>query len=245
MTKTISEARSYVQQLNANADWPANVQPFILPPHTLVDVVRSELDPITGMWVGAQNAHWMPNGAYTGEVSMAMIKDAGAILVEIGHSERRTHFHETDETVNLKVRAALSEGLVPLICVGETADVRDRDQSISYVIGQLAAALEAVNDADQRKVFVAYEPVWSIGEHGIPASPEHVAAIAEAVRERFEVRAFLYGGSVTVENALHYLSARDVDGIFVGRSAWEADGLLSLVNQAGTHVSAAMKGKRP
>jgi triosephosphate isomerase len=233
MTKTIAEAQAYADKLNAHIDWPHGVQPFIIPAHTLVDAVRTELHPSTGVWVGAQNAHWMPNGAFTGEVSMSMVKDAGATLVEIGHSERREHFHETDGIVNLKVRAALEAGLTPLVCVGESADVYEAGESVPFVVAQVDLALDGVADQERRQVMIAYEPVWSIGEEGIPASPEHVGFVASAIRERFEIRALLYGGSVTVDNAPLYLSVGAVDGIFVGRTAWEAESLLRLVVDAG------------
>lgn len=245
MTKTISEAQAYVQRLNGQGEWPTGVQPFVIPPHTLIDVVRSELDPAIGIWVGAQNAHWMPNGPYTGEVSMAMVKDAGATLVEIGHSERRSHFHETDETVNLKVLAALRADLVPLVCVGESREVQQRGASESFVVDQVEAAMQRVDEADRHRVMIAYEPVWSIGENGVPATVDHVASVAASVRQRFDARAFLYGGSVTVDNGRDYMSIDGIDGIFMGRSAWQADGLLSLVAQAATFISnVAMDGQR-
>ncbi len=237
MTKNISEARAYVRRLNAQTVWPDGVQPFIVPPHTLLDVVRTELDTSSGIWVGAQNAHWMPDGPYTGEVSMSMIKDAGASLVEIGHSERRKDFHETDETVNLKVSAAIREGLVPLVCVGENREVRDTNEAHEFVLAQVAAALNGLPEDDRSKVMIAYEPVWSIGEHGVPASADYVSSIAESVRTTHNTRSFLYGGSVTVDNARDYLGIDAVDGIFVGRSAWKADGLLSLIAEAAGHLS--------
>lgn len=232
MNKTIEEARAFVAALNSAPTWPMPVQPFVLPPHTVLAMVREELDPRTGVWVGAQNAHWMPSGPYTGEVSMTMVKDAGAQLVEIGHSERRLHLNETDESVNLKVTAALAAGLVPLVCVGEGAEVRRRGQATEFVLRQVGAALTGVSPADERRVLIAYEPVWAIGENGVAADAEDVAEVVTAVRRQHRVEGVLYGGSVDQANAAALLAIPALDGLFVGSSAWEADGFLQLVSLA-------------
>lgn len=233
MNKTIAEARAFVVQLNAFSAWPRDVQPFIIPPHTVISTVSDTLDASTGVWVGAQNAHWMPSGAYTGEISMNMVKDAGATLVEIGHSERREHFNETDASVNLKVRAAIEEGLVPLLCVGEDRETRDSGAAVEFVVAQVQAALRGVDDVDSPKILIAYEPIWSIGDDGTPASAAVVQEIARSIHDRFAVRGVLYGGSVNIDNAAELLSLPAVDGLFVGRSAWTADGFLQLVRLAG------------
>jgi len=153
-------------------------------------------------------------------------------LVELGHSERRAHFNETDATVNLKVRSVLRHGLVPLVCVGEPDEVFRQGGSSEYILRQAHAALDQVPDASE--VLIAYEPVWAIGAAGRPAHPEDIesqfAALTEALRGR--VRAILYGGSVNPENATETLAVPGVDGLFVGRSAWEVEGYLRLVDLA-------------
>lgn len=234
MNKTIAEAREFIDELNAAPAWDPRLQVFIIPPYTVIGTVREALDPAAGVWVGAQNAHWMESGAYTGEISMDMIKDAGAELVEIGHSERREHFNETDESVNLKIRAALRADLVPLLCVGEGRDVRDSGRAVEFVTAQVEAALAGVDEPDRAKVLVAYEPIWSIGDEGTPASPQDIAEVAGAIRSGFAVRGVLYGGSVSAANAREVLQLPEVDGLFVGRSGWTAEGLLEILRLAGT-----------
>ena len=143
--------------------------------------VAEALGPDSDVIVGAQNAHWEDGGAWTGEVSVPQAKDAGATLVELGHSERRTHFNETDATVNLKVRAVLRHGLIPLVCVGEPDEVFRQGGSSEYVVRQAHAALDQVDDVSD--VLIAYEPVWAIGEGGRPAqSGRHRVPVRRAHR---------------------------------------------------------------
>src|SRR5690606_5309353 len=122
--------------------------------------------------VGAQDAHWEDEGAWTGEVSVPQVKDAGARLLEIGHSERRAHFAETDERVNLKVQAALRHGVLPLVCVGEDAAQRAAGSAVDVVSSQVRAALDGVSSST--RVLLAYEPVWAIGAGGTPATPDDI-----------------------------------------------------------------------
>lgn len=236
MHKTTAQARSYVRQLNAYKGWSVGLQAFVIPPYTAIATVREEIDASTGVWVGAQNAHWKAEGPYTGEVSMEMVRDVGANLVELGHSERRELYNETDRTVGLKVAAALEAGLTPLVCVGETMDVRREGGTIPYLLDQVNASLRGLAQDGRSKVLVAYEPLWSIGEHGTPASPREVVDVAQALRDTFDVRGLLYGGSVNSENAESFLSVLGIDGLFVGRSAWRAQDLLEVIGVAADHV---------
>jgi triosephosphate isomerase len=238
MNKTIAEARRYCRRLR-DADVPATVQPFVLPPLTALAAARDQLPSTGPVLLGAQNAHWAEHGAWTGEVSMAMVADAGAQLVEIGHSERREHFGETDETVALKVQAALRHGLIPLLCVGESRDVRAGGSPDDFVLSQLDAALARIPDGRAAEVVVAYEPVWAIGVAGTPATPDLVAPVMAALAGRLAeltggsgCRALLYGGGVTSGNAAALLELDHLDGLFVGRSAWEVEGLLGLIDLA-------------
>lgn len=238
MNKTIGETRAYCRRL-AEAAFPAGVQPFVLPPLTALAAARDELPPTSPVLLGAQNAHWAEDGAWTGEVSMAMVRDAGAALVEIGHSERREHFGETDGTVALKVAAAVRHGLIPLLCVGESRSIRAGGAAEEYVVGQLDAAVSAIPADAVSGILVAYEPVWAIGESGTPATPDEVAPVMAALSARLSeltgamgCRGLLYGGGVDLGNAPALLALDPVDGLFVGRSAWAVEGLLALVDVA-------------
>ncbi|WP_255472092.1 triose-phosphate isomerase [Quadrisphaera setariae] len=244
MTKTRAEGVAWARALVAAAAdrggeeaW-AGVQPFVVPPATAIsDVAAALQSPGTSrVLVGAQDAHWEDAGAWTGELSVPQLADAGAQLVELGHSERREHFAETDERVALKVSAVLRHGLLPLVCVGETAQQRDAGRSVDVVLTQARAALDAAGD---QRCVIAYEPVWAIGEHGREARPEEVApvvaALADLVGERGGTPArnpVLYGGSVTVEGAPGVLEVPGVDGLFVGRTAWRSEGFTALLDLA-------------
>lgn len=244
MTKTLGAAREYARVL-ARMPVPSGVQPFLMPAHTALAAVRDALPDRSPVLLGAQNAHWAPEGAFTGEVSMGMVADAGASLVEIGHSERRTLFAENDETVSRKVRAALDAGLTPLLCVGEPAAVRAAGEPEAFVADQVVAALSRVAGDEVCRVLVAYEPVWAIGETGRPAEPEEVAPVIERIRVAAasaarggSVRAVLYGGSVDAGNGLRLLAGTGADGLFVGRNAWTPAGLGALLEVGGAHAAA-------
>lgn len=241
MNKTIPEAQAFVGELNAYEHWPDDVQTFILPPHTALQATRDSLDPRTGVRIGAQNAHWMPHGAYTGEISMGMIRDAGATMVELGHSERREYFNETDETVSRKVASAIEAGITPLICVGESDEVRRAGREVAFVLSQAQAAMARIGVEERPQTLIAYEPVWSIGAGGRAAEPGEAAAVIAALSS-LGAAAVLYGGSVDRSNAAALLTMPGVGGLFVGRAAWEARGLLDLVEIARDVVGAPRAG---
>lgn len=239
MTKTLAEARAFARAL-ADAEFPAGVQPFVLPAHTSLSTVRETLPRQSPVLLGAQNAHWAQEGAGTGEISMRMAADAGAVLVELGHSERREGFGETDETVALKARAALDAGLTPLICVGESSSVRAKGMAEEYVAAQVRAALSRVQREELPRILLAYEPIWAIGESGRPATPSEVSPVMSAIRAAVacedgnpECRAVMYGGSVALDNAAVLLRETGADGLFVGRAAWQVPGFLALVRTVG------------
>lgn len=240
MTKTLAQARAYVDRLTS-ASIPPVVQAFVLPPLTALAAVRERLPTSSPVLLGAQDAHWAPQGAHTGEVSMDMVADAGASLVEVGHSERRAG-GESDDDVARKVRAALDTGLRPLLCVGEPEHVRQAGlpAASAFVADQLEAALRLTHDGEAERVLVAYEPVWAIGEHGRVAGPHEAAPVLERLRADLAVRdaagaVLLYGGSVTPAEAPRLLREAPVDGLFVGRAAWDAAGLLALVAIGAAH----------
>lgn len=242
MTKTISEALAFVDHVMA-AGVPPGVQPLLLPAHTALASVRQRLPDTSPVLLGAQNAHWGPEGAGTGEVSMRMVADAGAEIVEIGHSERREQFAETDAVVAAKVRAALDVGLTPLVCVGEPATARGAGKHLDFVTRQVRLALAEVAASEVDRVIIAYEPVWAIGESGRAARPDESAPVLSAITDLAAslsndgVRALLYGGSVDHLNADAFLNDPHIDGLFVGRAAWTAKGFLGLLAIAGRHAA--------
>ncbi len=235
MNKVRSEAHAFANALCsspwANAD---TVQPFVIPPFPYISNVADILRG-TRVKVGAQNMHWADQGAWTGEISPAMIKDCGASLVEIGHSERRAHFGETDETVALKTQAAVRHGLIALVCIGDTKAEFEAGHTSVALEKQVRALLKYVaKDADGR-VLIAYEPVWSIGEGGTPASPdfanEQHIKITDVVNDITGGAnlPILYGGSVNPQNCVALSHQSHIDGLFIGRSAWEASGYIGII----------------
>ena len=235
MNKTLAEARAFAQALAAAPDDP-RLQRFVIPPFTAVREVKHLLD-ATSVKVGAQNMHWADAGAWTGEISAPMLRDCGLDLVELGHSERRAHFGETDETVGLKVASAVRHGLIPLICIGETLSDRDSGRADDILARQTRAALARLEGAQRAApILLAYEPVWAIGEHGVPASADYAdarhARIAEVAADALGRRApILYGGSVNFDNCASLISSPHIDGLFIGRSAWNVEGYLEILRR--------------
>jgi L-erythrulose 1-phosphate isomerase len=171
MNKTLTEGLEFAKTLTTFLPrlegW---IQPFVLPSFTSARGVKKALSG-TQVLVGAQNMHWSDEGAWTGEISPLMLKDCGLDLVELGHSERRQHFGESDETVGLKTAAAVRHGLIPLICVGESLVERENNQTTEVLANQVRRALQFLRgEALSAKILFAYEPVWAIGEKGIPAT---------------------------------------------------------------------------
>ena len=235
MNKTLAEGRAFAEGLAAAAGDP-RIQRFVIPPFTAVREV-AQLLAGTDVKVGAQNMHWAEAGAWTGEVSAPMLTDCGAHVVELGHSERRTHFGETDETVGLKTEAAVRHGLVPLICIGETGDEKDAGRADAVLRTQVEGAFAKLS-ADQKAapLLLAYEPVWAIGEGGTPASPDYaqdrhgrIAEVARDVTGR-DVPC-LYGGSVNPGNCAELIARDHIDGLFIGRSAWAVEGYLDILDR--------------
>ena len=243
MNKTLLEADSFIDEL-LTFSIPSGIQPFVLPPHTALAHVRDSLPADSRILLGAQNAHWAPEGSWTGEISMRMAKDAGASLIEIGHSERREHFGETDRTVALKTAAAIAHALMPLICVGEPLAVRDRGGAEDFVRAQLQIALSELAPTEIEQAIIAYEPIWAIGEHGTPPTLDQIAPVMAVINEVVTTlgggaRAVLYGGSVNTTNATELLSDPNTHGLFVGRAAWEASGFIELLKLCAPLTGAA------
>lgn len=235
MNKTLAEARAFAEGLAAaDVDRDPRIQRFVIPPFTAVREVKALLAD-TSVKVGAQNMHWADDGAWTGEVSPVMLKDCNLDIVELGHSERREHFGETDETVGLKTEAAVRHGLIPLICIGETLAEREAGRAQEVLAAQVRGALSKLNPSQKNAtILLAYEPVWAIGVNGIPATSDYadarqaeIIAVAEEVLGR-KVPC-LYGGSVNPENCEELIRCPHVDGLFIGRSAWKVEGYLDIL----------------
>jgi L-erythrulose 1-phosphate isomerase len=242
MNKTLAEADRFVATLKAS-DYThcEEAQLFVIPPFTALHRVADALNE-TDIIVGAQNAHWKDAGAWTGEISPVQVKDCGARLVEIGHSERREHFGETDETVGLKVAATVRHGMTALVCIGDTREEYESGRTAEALARQTEAAVAHVDWSRPAQVLIAYEPVWSIGEGGTPADPdfanEQHVLVKRLLRERLGAALpVLYGGSVNPGNAVELARQAEIDGLFIGRSAWQAEGYLGIV----TDVIAALR----
>lgn len=235
MNKTLSEAQVFARALaQADDTRDRRIQRFVIPPFTAVREVAALLAD-TSVKTGAQNMHWDDAGAWTGEVSPVMLTDCGLKMVELGHSERRANFGETDETVGLKTAAAVRHGLIPLICIGETLEEREAGRATEILETQTRAAFSKLTPAQKSApVLLAYEPVWAIGDGGIPATSDYadarqgeIIAVAQDVLGR--PVPCLYGGSVNPDNCEELIQCPHIDGLFIGRSAWNVDGYLNIL----------------
>lgn len=235
MNKTFAEAKAFADALvAADAARDPRIQRFVIPPFTAVREVKAILAGAS-VKVGAQNMHWADQGAWTGEVSPVMLKDCNLDIVELGHSERREFFGETDETVGLKTEAAVRHGLIPLICIGETLADREGGRAAEVLAREVRGALGKLSGEQKKaEILLAYEPVWAIGEKGIPATADYadarqaeIIAVAEEVLGRRIP--CLYGGSVNPENCEELIACPNIDGLFIGRSAWKVEGYLGIL----------------
>ena len=242
MNKTLAEAVDFAKALAAaDGGRDARIQRFVIPSFTNVRQVKEILKD-TSVKVGAQNMHWADEGAWTGEVSPLMLKDCNLDIVELGHSERREHFGETDETVGLKTEAAVRHGLIPLICIGETLPEREAGRAAEVLEAQVRGALSKLSgDQKAAPILLAYEPVWAIGVNGIPATSDYadarqaeIIAVAQDVLGR-KVPC-LYGGSVNPENCEELISCPHIDGLFIGRSAWNVSGYLDILAKCAAKI---------
>ncbi len=242
MNKTLSEAVAFATALaKVDLDRNLHIQRFVIPSFTACREVKAALVG-TSVKVGAQNMHWDDQGAWTGEISPLMLKDCNIDLVELGHSERREHFGETDEMVALKTEAAVRHGLPPLICIGETLAQRDAGQAREVLTRQVEIALSKL-DATQKyqPIILAYEPVWAIGASGTPATSDYAEARqAEIIDVAADVLGHkipcLYGGSVNPQNCQELIACPHIDGLFIGRSAWTVEGYLDILAKCAATI---------
>ena len=236
MNKTSAEGAALVKEIVSAL--PAGNLPEILvcPPYLTIPAVV-EAAKGSAVMVGAENVHWAASGAYTGEVSTAMLLDADVTHVIIGHSERRQYFGETDETVNKRTAAALAAGLTAVVCVGETLDEREANQTAAVIDRQVRKAFEGISADDMAKVVIAYEPVWAIGT-GKTATDDQAQEVHAQIRALLkdlygeavaEATRILYGGSMKPANAAGLLAQKDIDGGLIGGAALKAPDFLALI----------------
>jgi triosephosphate isomerase len=239
MNKTIGEALELVRALRYGLSWPGEVDVVVAPPFTALGAVAGFLkDSYIG--VAAQNLYWEESGAFTGEVSAAFIKDAGADYVIVGHSERRQHFGDTDETVGRKIRAALGHALVPIVCVGETLEQREAGRVGEVIRHQIEGCLSGLSAQEVAGLIAAYEPVWAIGT-GRTAAPQQAQEVHALIRGIVSQQVgsdaaaslrILYGGSVNPKNSRELLSQEDIDGALVGGASLKAPDFIEIIRSA-------------
>ena len=209
------------------------------PPACYLEAVASAVQG-SAVGVGGQNMYHEPSGAYTGEISGPMLQDVGCTYVILGHSERRQYFGETDESINIKLKAALSLGLIPIVCVGETLEQREADQTQTVIQTQFTGSFAGISGGDMAKTVIAYEPVWAIGT-GETATPDQAEEVHSDLRKMLEnqytsqiaqeVR-IQYGGSVKPDNAVELLSQPNIDGALVGGASLKVDDFLAIIGAA-------------
>jgi triosephosphate isomerase len=236
MNKTVAEAAELVAGLKANADKVGDVDVAVCPTFTtLASVVEGLKD--TPIKVGAQNVAWAESGAFTGEISAAMLNEIGVDYVIIGHSERRQYFGETDETVNARTKAALAAGLLPIVCIGELLEEREAGKTEDVVKTQTEGGLAGLTAEEAAKITLAYEPVWAIGT-GKTATPEMAQEVHAFLRgvltdmfgaETAEAMRIQYGGSMKPANAAELLAQPDIDGGLIGGASLKADDFFGIV----------------
>ena len=239
MFKTVQEAVLFVKELRSVVKDVADVEIVVAPPFTAINAV-AEAARNTNIGVAAQNLYWEREGAFTGEISAAMIKEAGAEYVIVGHSERRRLFGETDATVNRKVMAAIAAGLAPIVCVGETLEERERDDTLAVLDRQVKDGLDRLRAEQLAELVIAYEPVWAIGTGRNASSAqagEAHAHVRKRLRQWFGAEAsdpcrVIYGGSVKPDNIRELIAEPDVDGALVGGASLDVRSFVDIVTRS-------------
>lgn len=217
---TIKEAEELFNSVKQGVKDVENAETVICPPFIYLPLLK-------GLTLGAQDSYWEEKGAYTGEVSIAMLKEIGCKYVIIGHSERRKYFNETDEIVNRKVKTTLKAGLIPIVCIGETEEEREMDKTEGVLEEEIKQGLDKV---DVSKIVVAYEPIWAIGT-GNPCDVEEALRMKEIIQKMLskDIR-ILYGGSAKANNAEGYLKQAGFNGLLVGGASLDPKEFIKIVN---------------
>lgn len=239
MNKTVGEAEAFTAKLPGDAELYKKVEVVVCTPFTCLQAVSKELEG-TGIKLGAQNMYYEDKGAYTGEISPVMLKDLGCSYVILGHSERRHIFHESNELINKKVKAALTYSLKPILCIGETLEERQAGKMEAVCQTQLFESLKELTEKEMDQIVVAYEPVWAIGT-GINASVEDadntITFVRQCISNKYGEKIgntirIQYGGSVKSNNALDYFKQANIDGALIGGASLKADSFYSIVKTA-------------
>ena len=239
MHKTIPEAVEMVKALKEESPQLTNAELVVIPPYTMLSEVKKVIEGST-VQLGAQNIFWEEKGAFTGEVSPPMLKDAGCQYVTIGHSERRQYFSETNETVNKKIKAALAHELTPIMCIGESLEEREKGNTMDKVETQINSGLEGLGKDEIRRIVIAYEPIWAIGT-GVTATPSQAEEVHSFIRKKLtekygnEIASYaiiLYGGSVKPANTYSILKENNINGALVGGASLEADSFIQITKEA-------------
>ncbi len=205
----------------------------VCPPFTVLSDIQKAISHMAmTVGLGAQDCFWAERGAYTGEISPADLVEFGCRYVIIGHSERRKHLKETDEMINLKLKAALAAGLAPIFCVGETAEERGSGGAEASVLGQLQKGLADVKVKKNQKILIAYEPVWAIGT-GKSCEPKDAVKMHQFIKKEIDAPV-LYGGSVDDKNVLSYVKEAAIDGVLVGGASVKPEVFSSLLKEVAT-----------
>jgi triosephosphate isomerase len=238
MYKTVADSVKYVKEFRAMVKDVTGVEIILAPPFTALHAA-AEAARASNIAMAGQDCYWEREGAFTGQVSAAMVREAGADYVIIGHSERRTLFGETDANVNRKVNAAVAAGLTPIACIGETLDQRDRNETFDVLDRQIKQGLDGLTGAQVGLLILAYEPVWAIGT-GRNATPQQAAEAHGHIRQRLrqwfgseaaELCHILYGGSVKPDNARDLVSQPDVDGALVGGASLDLRAFSEIITR--------------
>ena len=239
MYKTVADTVKYVKEFRSLVKDVVNVEIVLAPTFTSLHAA-AEAARNSNVVIAAQDLYWEREGAFTGEVSAPMLREAGADYVIVGHSERRTLFGETDATVNRKAAAAFAAGLTPIVCIGETLDQRDRGETLDVLDRQIKTGLDGLKGDQMALLVIAYEPVWAIGT-GRNATPAQAAEVHGHIRQRLrqwfggeaaEHCHVIYGGSVKPENIQDLASQNDVDGALVGGASLDVRGFFDIVTRS-------------
>ena len=235
------ESIALVKEILEKLDKDSPVQVGIAPPFTALDSIRGLLAG-TDLAMGGQNICSESKGAFTGEISASMLKDAGCGFVILGHSERRNYFGEDDGLINRKIRTAQSAGLTVILCVGETLEQRENGHTNAVIESQLKKSLQGLSRSDMENVVIAYEPVWAIGT-GKNATPDQAQSVHKFIRNLIaetwgrsagDIIRIQYGGSVNQENCKELLAQVDIDGALVGGASLDADSFCAIINSIDT-----------
>lgn len=236
MNKTVSEAVILVKDLIDRVSDVANVDIGVGPPFTALNAVV-ETCAGTNVAVAAQNIFWEDSGAFTGEIAPGMLVEIGCKYAIIGHSERRTIMGETDEMVNKKIFAALKHNLTPIVCIGETLEQRELNQTFNIIETQVNAGLAGLSPDEAKKIVLAYEPIWAIGT-GKTATPDQAQEVHAFIRKKLvelfntevaDTIRIQYGGSVKPENIVDLMAQEDLDGALVGGASLKADSFADII----------------